>query len=204
MKKLLGPAVLLLLCSLPTFAQDEESKVEVGGGYTFRSFLPPTPGAGIPNPRLDMSGWNATVSFDINRWLTVATDADGTYQSSAETPPLTGNTQTSIYSVVAGPRIYPLGHHKLAPFAHVMFGLAHARITSPTSTGCGTSFSCTFTDGSFDFEAGGGVDLNVSKHLAIRFGEFDYERTSFLSFSTYPLSDVSNNFKYKAAVLFRF
>lgn len=202
MKKLLGPAVLLLLCSLPTFAQDEQSKVEVGGGYTFRSYGPSPTGLSIPNPALHMDGWNAGVSYNVNNWFTLATDADGTYNSSKESAPLTGNIQTDIYSVVAGPRIYPLGHHKLAPFAHVMFGLAHARVTSPPSTDCG-SF-CTFTDGSFDFEAGGGVDLNVSKHFAVRLGEFDYERTSFLDFSSPPLSDVNNNYKYKFAVLFRF
>lgn len=200
MRKLSGLFALLVLFSLPALAQDEGSRVEVGGGYTFRSFLPPTPGAGLPNPRVNFNGWNATVSYRATNWLTVATDVDGTYNS---TPDVSGGSdQSSIYTVLAGPRVYPLGHHKLAPYGHVMFGLAHIRATLSSASDCG-SF-CTATDGSFAIQVGGGVDLNLSRHLAIRAAEFDYERTSFLDLSTPGLSDGSNNFKVKAGILFRF
>lgn len=200
MKKLLGPAVLFLLCSLPTFAQYEESRVELGGGFTFRSYGPPPNGGTAPNPHLDMFGWDATVSYDVNRWLTMATDFDGTYKSTAD--PEGGYDHTSIYSAVAGPRVYPLGHHRLAPFAHVMFGLAHATATASAATDCAPY--CTLSDGSFALEAGAGLDLNATKHIAIRIGEFDYEKTNFLAFSFPPLSDTNNSYKYKAAVLLRF
>ncbi|MGA8012284.1 MAG: outer membrane beta-barrel protein [Candidatus Acidiferrales bacterium] len=197
MKKLLGLAVFLVFFSLPTFAQYNESKVEVGGGYTFRSFQPSPVGDSLPNPRHSSNGWNATVAYNVNDWFTIATDVDGTRDDEG------ANGLVKFYTVLVGPRVYPFGHHKLAPFAHVMFGLAHFNSTLPNSSNDCAPF-CTLTDGSFAVEAGGGVDLNLTKHFAVRLGEFDYERTSFLSLSNPPLSATNNNYKYRAAILFRF
>ncbi|HTR47788.1 MAG TPA: outer membrane beta-barrel protein [Verrucomicrobiae bacterium] len=198
MKKLLGPIALLLLCSLPAFAQD--NKFEVGGGYTYRSFIPPTPGPDIPNPRVSYNGWNGSVAYHVNNWFSVATVVDGTYNSVADESG--GNDKSSIYTVLVGPRVYPFGHHTIAPFGEALFGLAHIRTTLPSSTECGDF--CTFTDGSFGVAVGGGVDLNLTKHVGIRAAEFDYERTSFVDLSTPGLSDASNNWKVSAGVFFRF
>lgn len=199
MKKLLGLSVLLVFASLPAMAQGTPA-LEVGAGYTFRSFAPPPTGAPPAPPRVSMNGWNATVSYNVNDWFAVATDFDGTRNS--VTDPLGGSDTTNIYTVLVGPRIYPVGHHKLSPFAHVLFGLAHLNINLPTSSGC--SPFCTSTDGSFAFAAGGGLDMNLSRHFAVRLGEFDYERTSFLFIATPGLSDANSNYKFKAALLIRF
>lgn len=57
----------------------------------------------------------------------------------------------------------------------------------------------TESDSAFAWEAGGGVDVNVSKHFAVRLGEFDYEQTRL--FGGNP---NQNNYKFKAGVLFHF
>jgi opacity protein-like surface antigen len=178
MKKLLGLFVLLVLAGLPAKAQD--SPVAVGGGYTYRSW-------GFPGERFNMNGWNATASFNVNNWLTVAADFDGTY---------TNNTTGTawFYSYMGGPRIYPIGHGKFSPFVHVLAGGVHSTINF---AGGGGSAS----DTAFGFEGGGGVDVNLTPRFAVRIGEFDYEYSKLFGWASIP---VQNNFKYKAAILFKF
>jgi opacity protein-like surface antigen len=210
MKKLLGLLALLALASLPATAQLSISKIEVGGGYTFRSFAPPPSfaqdGVTVVNfPRVNMNGFDFNAVYNVNSWIGVAADVDGTRNTTPDSA-VAGNDTTWIYTVMAGPRVYPLGHHKLTVFAQVLFGHAYFTVTVPMASGCGgnTGFSCKFTDGSFGFSAGGGVDWSLNHHLAVRLGEFDYERTAFPQIATATLSDTNNNYKYKAGVLIRF
>ena len=204
MKKLFGLLALLVFAGLPAKAQLTTPRLEVGGGYTFRSFAPaPTgePGASQSVPRVNMNGWDVNATFNINNWLGITGDVDGTRNSVADSQ-VTGNDITWIYTVMAGPRLYPLGHHKLTPFAQVLLGHAYFKVTVPSGVPQPSTF--TLTDGSFAWSAGGGVDWTVSKHFAVRLGEFDYERTAFSQIASAGLSDVNNDFKFKAGVIFRF
>jgi hypothetical protein len=181
MKKLLGLLALLALASVTgRSAMAQDSRVDVGGGYTYRSW-------GFPGTRFNMNGWNATASYNINSWLTAAADFDGTYTNN-----VTGTAWLDSY--MGGPRVYPMGHHKISPFVHILAGGAH---TTVNFAGGGGSAS----DTTFAFEGGGGVDVDLTRHFAVRIGEFDYEHTSLFASLGIP---VQNNFKYKAAILFHF
>lgn len=194
MKKLLGPAVLLLLCSLPTFAQYEESRLEVGGGYTYRSL--DIPGS----PRVNMNGWDGNAAFNVTRWFAMAVDGDGAYHPT--TDPNGGTDHTTVLTVMAGPRFYPVGHHKLTPFVQGLFGKGFLDLSFPTNSS-GPAFS--LSDDFFAWSAGGGVDYTVSKHIAVRLGEFDYEQFQSILLDGYNVpSPHQNNFKYKGGIVFRF
>ncbi|MGD1211885.1 MAG: outer membrane beta-barrel protein [Candidatus Acidiferrales bacterium] len=189
MKKLLGLLALLTLANVagrPAMAQYTEPRLEVGGGYTYRSW-------GVPLARTNMNGWNATVSFDVNNWLTATADFDGTYANADN-----GNLGADgwVETFMAGPRIYPIGHHKISPFVHALIGGDHASIN--IAGGGGTQ-----SDTTLAFEAGGGVDVDLTKHLAVRIGEFDWEQTRLFGPASTGLP-TQDNFKYKAAILFRF
>jgi opacity protein-like surface antigen len=176
MKKMLGLFGLFMLASLPAMAQYSGPRVEVNGGYTFLSF--DTPGGG---PRTNFNGWDAGVAFNVTSWLSGAADFDGGYSSP-------GGTSVHALSYMFGPRIYPMGHHKVTPFVHALFGDSH--ITIPSDS---------FTDDAFAWEIGGGVDYSIGEHIAIRVAEIDYEQTR--NFQPGP---NQNNFKYKGGIVFRF
>lgn len=195
MKKLLGLSALLVFSSLPAMAQGTPL-AEVGAGYTFRSLDVPF------SPRLTTHGWNASVVLNLNNWLGAATEVDGTRVSMPDSV-LPGNDTTDVYTVLVGPRIYPVGHHRLTPFAHVLFGLAHSTITFPPSTDCAPAPSCTITDGSFTLAMGGGLDFTLTRHFGVRLGELDYERTSLFHFLA-PGTPDQSNYKFKAGILIRF
>ncbi|MGH9712726.1 MAG: outer membrane beta-barrel protein [Candidatus Acidiferrales bacterium] len=193
MKNLIALFAFLAICSISTFAQDTPV-VQVGGGYTFRSFNVPQ------SSRLDMNGWNATAEYNIKRWLAVAADFDGTYKSQPDTLFIGLSDKTDIYSFVFGPRIYPLGHHRLSPFVHAMFGVGRSSVTVPNPPPTGATFSQSENDFAFTF--GGGLDLSLGRHFAIRVAKVDYEQTRFYHAFT-PGAPNQNNFKYSAAFLIK-
>lgn len=196
MRKLWGLSVLLLFSSLPAMAQ-ETPVGEVGGGYTFRSWS--VPKIEQPPSQLHMNGWNVTADFNINKWIGVATNVDNTRNDQGQ------NGEFNITSVMVGPQIYPLGHHRLTPFAHALFGLGYFNLTFPASTDCAPY--CTYTDGNFAWSAGGGLDATVTKHFAVRLLQFEYEQTRFGLQSQFGLSAPlpnQDNWKYSAAILLRF
>ncbi|MGH9744575.1 MAG: outer membrane beta-barrel protein [Candidatus Acidiferrales bacterium] len=206
MKKLIGLLGLVALFSLPTLAQDTPA-FEVNGGYTFRSWDTPD------SPRFKMNGWNAGADFNVNHWLGAVASFDGTYNH--QSADLVNNfppVDTSIYTYLFGPRVYPLGHHKLTPFAQALFGGGHVRAYSPayvcgdarrqrSGTG-GTCPALTETDDRFAFSFGAGLDVSLGSHWAVRLAQVDYERTGFFGSGSQG-APYQNNFKYSAGIVYR-
>jgi hypothetical protein len=192
MKKLFAVFALLAVLSIPTLAQDRRGGegtpvFEFGGGYTYRSFNVPF------SPRLNMNGWNATAEYAVKRWLSVAADIDETWKSQPDTA-VPGTDHTYIYSFLFGPRVYPLGHHRLTPFVHALFGAGRSKLTLPGIPDQ--------TENDFAFSFGGGLDLSLGHHFAIRVAKVDYEQTRFYQ-SAAPGTPNQNNFKYSAAFLIK-
>jgi Outer membrane protein beta-barrel domain len=190
MKKLFGFFALLLLVGGPAIAQENTPKIEIGGGYTFRSWGIPT--VLQPPSRLKMNGWNASASWNFNPWLALALAVDGTRNDQGI------NGTTDIYSFLAGPQVYPLGHHRLTPFVHGLVGEGYFKLHLPPE---GSFPAFNYAEGRFAWEVGGGMDLSLSRHFAVRLGEFDYEQTRF---RFEEAANNQNNFKYSAGIVIRF
>ena len=206
MKRWLGLFACMGLVALSAGAQSGPS-VDVGGGYAYRSFSSQSFGSSTPEPRMKMNGWFATFGYNFNGFLGVVTDVDWTRANTPNDQSFPGKNVFS--TVMVGPQIYPLGHHRIAPFGHFEVGLAHfSNDISGTSSGvgCGTTSSgtlCTVTDGSFAFDAGGGVDLGLSKHVAVR-GGFDWDQSRMFDPGAITLASNQNNWKVKAGIVFHF
>ncbi len=171
MRKLVGLLALVFLTTAPVLAQDE-SKVDVFGGY---SYLRVSPGGGAPGA--NTNGWEAQATVNLSGYLGVTADFDGHY---GEVFGIGGHD----YNFLFGPTVF---HRmdKATAFAHILFGGSRAG---------GSGFS----DTSFAWALGGGVDWNVKPAVAIRVGQIDYLPTYFGSNRT------QNNFRYSAGVVFRF
>jgi opacity protein-like surface antigen len=184
MKKLFGMLALVAIFSVPTLAQGTPT-FEAGAGYQYRSF--DVPGGG---PRLNMNGWQISADANINHWLGVTADFDGTYATF-------GGGDNTVYSYMVGPQIYPLGHHVITPYVNVLFGGAHFGFSNCGGGGCNDS------ENKFAWGGGGGVDLTVSKHFAIRLAQIEYERTRFFDAGSEGIP-FQDNYKIGAGLLIRF
>jgi hypothetical protein len=189
MKKVFGLVALLAFSTLPVFSQGFSEgttpKVEVGGGYGFRSWGAPAAG----NGRTNMNGWAADANYNLNRMFGIAFDAAGTGQTVTSD----GFTYTQrITTSMAGPRLFPVGRHKLTPFIHVMAGLGRYSLYFPGED---------YRENHLAIGFGGGVDAAVNRMIAVRLLQLDYERTVFTLDQAFP---AQNNLRFSAGVIFRF
>jgi opacity protein-like surface antigen len=187
MKKLLALFAFVVLLALPTFAQDQTPVFEVGGGYQFRSFDTQLA------PRLNENGGFFTADFNINRWLGMAAQIDITHTNQGV------NGTWNDYGFMFGPQIYPLGHHRLTPFVHGLFGVSYISVFLPATPPPNQQAAATVTDNAFSYEVGGGLDWSLTRHVALRLPEADFEQQRF--FGGNP---NQNNFKFSAGIVFRF
>ena len=82
-----------------------------------------------------------------------------------------------IYTALVGPKITPLGHRKLTPFGHVLFGVGIDGTAVPAFSGYpGNSSGKTV----HAWEVGGGMDLKLGSHWGVRLIQADYGVAKFL------------------------
>lgn len=158
MRKLFVAASLLLLLPLAAFAQDKP-KVEIFGGYSYLH----TDDA----LDLDLHGWNASVAGNLNKWFGLKSDFSGHYDDVTLSPGVRADVSAHLF--LAGPQFTYRKNDTWQPFAHVLLGAARSHVSARTATG---RVRATETD--FALAAGGGLDANVAKHLAIRLFQADY------------------------------
>jgi hypothetical protein len=149
----------------PVAAERYTPKYELSAGYDYRKFYFPDEGT-----TLGTNGWYASVDRNFKRWLGAYAEMSGVYRNRGTY----GNS--SIYTLLIGPQLYPLGHRKLTPFGHVLFGAGYYRNAVPTNGGFGSKVESATA---LAWSGGGGLDLYLKKHLGIRLIEFDYGTAHF-------------------------
>jgi opacity protein-like surface antigen len=97
-----------------------------------------------------------------------------------------------------------LGHHTLTPFVHALFGVSTFHFNAPAFGG---SPAFSESDNAFSFAFGGGLDWKVTRHIAIRLAQVDYQQTRLLhtiAVQSLVSPDNQNNFKYSGGIVIRF
>lgn len=145
------------------------SKYELSAGFAHRSYY--APGGGT----FGLIGWYASGEYNLKRWLGAEGEVTDTWYTvkSAGFPPDT----IYIYTFLAGPRFYPLGHRKITPFGHVLIGGGHYSSATPAFGGF---HGATITSNAYTYEAGGGLDLNLWGHWGIRMIQADFGNANYV------------------------
>lgn len=157
MRRLFFAAALVAFAAVGAHGQDETPRAEVFGGYAYG-------GSGS-------HGWDGSVAFNANRWLGIVADFGGQY-TSIDTPDSSERIRT--HSFLFGPRISARRNRHVTPFAHALFGGAHNDARAREA-----GLDLHFTDNSFALALGGGLDVKLSRRVAVRAFQLDYLRTSF-------------------------
>ena len=181
-------ALVAVLFSVGTLAvaQDQPApKWELFGGY---SFVYPgadvhglLPGGVLPvSSRLESNprGAGASLTYNFNRWFGLTGDISGEW-GSGETGVAKRIDDASFFNLSAGPKL-TFRHHYFSPFLEALVG-GH-RLTSEVFG----------HDDRVGFMAGGGLDLNLNRHFALRLIRADYlfSNQQFGPESTVPSTDV--------------
>jgi outer membrane protein OmpA-like peptidoglycan-associated protein len=181
-------ATIATLCTLATLAaaQDESApKWELFGGY---SFVYPgadvhglLPGGLVPansfvesNPR----GAGASITYNFNRWAGLTGDISGDL-SSGESGVAMRIDDAEFFNFSAGPKITYRTRH-FSPFLEALVG--EHRLASEVFR----------SDSEVGFMAGGGLDLNLNRHFALRLlrADFVFSNHQYGPSSVVPATDV--------------
>ena len=159
-------------------------KVDLFAGY---SYLRAVPTLAAGNRLMWMNGGSTSVAFNFNRTLGLVADFGaytnsqmrftGAYTSTVNV----NNANVAALSYLFGPRV-SFRHERITPFAQVLFGDMHAN--QVVLDGCTSSCTLLPAQDSFAMTAGGGLDLRVDHHFAIRIIQAEYLMTRFESYTT--------------------
>src|SRR5450755_780469 len=163
-------AVLGIVCGLGTIAAAQEQpapKWEIFGGYSFvyphadmHGLLPGGVLQVTSGLESNAKGLGASVTYDFNRWLGLTTDISGDF-GSGESGVVMRIDEAEFFNLSIGPKITFRSHY-FSPFVEGLVG-GH-RLTSELFG----------HDDRIGFMAGGGIDLNLSRHFALRLIRADY------------------------------
>lgn len=149
---------LLLSMTSSAIAQDTP-KAEVFGGYSY---------AGTGS-----NGYDVSVTANINKWFGLTADFGGQYSNLTDQ----GFTEKiRSHSFLFGPTVSVARTKRVNPFVHALFGVSKLS-TETTEFGPLVSFH----DTSFGMALGGGVDVRINDHVAMRVVQLDYLSTEFFN-----------------------
>ena len=164
---------VLLGCAAPSTAQSAPG-AEFSAGWRLLN----VPNAfGSQSETLPL-GWYADVAGNLNRAIAVVGEISGNYKSFEETETQFGvNVRTdvdlNIHTFLGGVRFNARQNPAFTPYVQALFGLARGSADADIQTtiaGRTTSFKDSESDTDFAFDAGGGVNINLSDSFAVRVG----------------------------------
>jgi outer membrane protein OmpA-like peptidoglycan-associated protein len=156
----------------------------------------------------DLQGGDANVAFNFSRYVGLVGDFAG-YHANTLTLNQVGGPSRDVgadgrfFTYMGGPRFsYRRPHFTL--FAQTLLGVADAR--QVTINNCTGSPACVplASASSFAFAAGGGLDLNLTRHFAFRVIQAEYFITRFTDPSSASgKSGTRNNVRLSSGIVYR-
>ena len=189
----------------PNHRYHHTPKVEVFLGYSyFRSV--PTLAAG--NRMVDLNGGDASIAVNFSSHLAIVGDFGGYDDSqllltgTSVNEPRTVGSSGTVYTYLGGPRLSFRKPHRVSLFTQVLVG--GVRASAVSIAGCSV-IPCTPlpAQDSFALTAGGGVDVRLTHHIAIRPIQAEYMMTRF---SSVPAGNSAsqNDLRLSAGLVFLF
>ena len=138
----------------------------------------------------NMNGGNVAGALHLYRGFSAVADFSGENTGSVNN----GGRELSLISFTAGPRFSFSFHRRFAPFAQGLFGAAHG-FNSYFPVTAGPTGAAT----DFGMIAGGGFDVRIARHVAIRPIEADYLLTRLPN----GVNGAQNNLRLSAGLVLR-
>jgi hypothetical protein len=207
--------ILAVIAAVPLFAlvagATDIPTYETFLGYNFVRFNPDSPFI----PSFNANGGSGQFIYNVNKWI------GGVFDAGA----VTHNTflDTTVVNFVAGPRFTYRNHSRFVPFVQALFGGAYSTTSAQVGllTGGGVlppgiivppnlpvTARLVASHTGFAMFAGGGLDIKVNKHIAIRPFCADYYLTRLPRLPDLATGNTDNsnrnNFRASGGVVFMF
>jgi len=183
-------------------------RVEWFFGY---SYLRAVPEFATGNRLVYLNGGSTNIAFNFNRYLGLVGDFGGFGDDKLMLTDPNENPSTlvnpnhdsggTVYTYLFGPRLSFRKYERVTPFVQALFGGIHASAVSPSD--CSGTCPGLPSENAFAFTAGGGLDVKVHHHLAIRIVQAEYLMTRFDDFTTGATAG-QNDIRLSAGLVFRF
>ena len=194
---------LLVVCTAA--AQDKATSMETFLGYTFTRFNSAT-----NVPSFSANGGSAQFVYNFNNWLGGVLDAGAVHNGNIESIHL----DSTVATFLLGPRVAMHKWSRLIPYVQTLFGGAYAASSigvSPTLLvtphaaviPAGDFLRATASETAFAMTAGGGLDIQFSKHVSFRPIQLEYLLTRLPHYRG-GHDNSQNNLRYSAGVNFTF
>jgi hypothetical protein len=217
LRAILFSAILCL--PLWSFAQQETNQAatrgNVYGGYSLlhaNNDLGSSLGSSNFNLSGNLNGWEGQGTFNFTRHFGVTADFSGNSKQLAGFSALgfSAGTQQHMYNMLFGPTV--TGYFgKSSVFGHALFGVAHSSLNAGVSVPILGGISAPLDSANaFAMAFGGGLDIGLTRHFAIRAAQVDFIRTNFNSLDALTsglatsTSNNQNSFRYSGGVVWRF
>ena len=163
-------------------------KVDIFAGYSYLRANPATTGV----DSFSLNGGSASIAYNATSWLSGVADFGGYASNNILGTDKGGTLSTYLF----GPRVTIRHFNRVTPFGQVLFGAAHIG---------SNVFGVTNSANAFAMTVGGGVDVNLSHHFAVRPAQVDYLLTRFDETANAVTNTRSqNNLRVSTGVVFRF
>lgn len=145
----------------------------------------------------NLYGWHATIGENGLSWLGAVLDFSGDYANrtvnfGTKAVPDNIRFNAGAYPFLFGPRFYDRKFSRFAVFAEPLIGGVYIR----ANTAGGTT---PFSETKWAFALGGGADIDLSPHLAVRV-EGDWIRSHFAETLA---QDYQNNYRISGGLVFK-
>lgn len=172
-----------VLTTLSVSAQDDRSKVEFFGGY---SYLSTETGLDEVDPdifdsRVGSHGFNTSLTGNVSRYVGIKGDFSWNQRTwdvtnGTDTANLKFRTNQFLGGVQFKDNNKDAGRVK--PFGHILAGVANQRVSGSVTSG-GVTESDSLSTNNFAMVFGGGVDVRVNKRVDVRLFQFDFNPVFF-------------------------
>jgi len=199
-----------LLLGTTAFAQNEHN-VEITVDY---SYVHANPQNNNIIPSFSLNGGGGSGAFYFSKYVGVEAEFEGygSYTHNFTVPPPFCNgpcfvsAQGNLFTYNVGPIVKFRTSH-VEVFVESLFGGAHSNFygnlfKTCNSQGCSVA-SKSPSNNAFDFLIGGGIEVPVGEHFAIRPVQLEYLLTRFGNDFTHGNNNQSN-LRYQAGIQFRF
>ena len=195
--------MLILIFGLAAWAQ-EQPKVELSVDYSFVRF---NPDKNFSTQAHNLNGAGGSFTYNLNKYLGLKGEFFGygastsTFVIPAGNPilPAGGTFAVSgnMFTYLFGPQL-KYRAKKVQPFAHALFGGAHSTAYANLFSAAGIA-GVAPGNNALAMSFGGGLDIPVTKTIAIRPVQIDYLLTRFGNVLN---TTNQNNFRYAAGITF--